>query len=76
MPYKKQKQYRLPGYGYSAMGNYFITVCTKDRIHHFGKIVKRKEDQIIELTAIGLFVQDSILSIPGTYKDVTLGERL
>ncbi|MEP6952183.1 MAG: hypothetical protein ABI863_23025 [Ginsengibacter sp.] len=53
MTYKKQKQYRLPGYDYSAMGDYFITVCTKNRIHHFGKIVKRKEGAIIELTAIG-----------------------
>ena len=76
MSYKKQKQYRLPGYDYSAMGDYFITVCTKNRIHHFGKIVKGKEDAIIELTAIGSFVHDSILSIPGTYKDVTLGETV
>ena len=29
---------RLSGYDYSQNGAYFITICTKDRIHHFGKI--------------------------------------
>ena len=76
MPYKKHKQYRLYGYDYSGMGDYFITICTKNRLHHFGKIIKKKEDTIIELTAIGSFVNDTILSIPFTYKDVTLGETV
>jgi putative transposase len=76
MPYKKHKQYRLPGYDYSAGGDYFITICTKNRLHHFGKIIITKTDAIIELTAIGSFVNDCILSIPGTYKDVTLGETI
>ena len=76
MSYKIQKQYRLTGHDYSAMRDYFITACTKNRIHYFGKIVKTKEDAIIELTAIGSFVYDSILSIPGIYKDVTLDETV
>ncbi|MBC7886578.1 MAG: transposase [Ferruginibacter sp.] len=76
MPYKKHKQYRLPGYDYSAPGDYFITICTKNRIPHFGKITKTKEDAIIELTAIGSYVNDCILSIPDTYKEVTLGETV
>ncbi len=29
---------RLPGYDYSSDGAYFVTICTKDRIHHFGEI--------------------------------------
>ena len=55
MPYKRHKQYRLPGYDYAAMGDYFITICTKNRIHHFGKITQTKEGATIELTAIGSF---------------------
>jgi putative transposase len=30
----------LKGYDYSGEGLYFITICTKDRKHYFGKIVK------------------------------------
>ncbi|MEP7106995.1 MAG: transposase [Ferruginibacter sp.] len=76
MPFKKHKQYRLPGYDYSSLGDYFITVCTKKRIHHFGKITKPNDDSIIELTAVGSFVNDCIISIPCTYEGVTLGETI
>ena len=30
---------RRPGYDYSSPGSYFITICTKDRIHYFGDVV-------------------------------------
>ncbi len=76
MRYKNHKQYRLPGYDYSSVGDYFITVCTKDRLHHFGKIFNAKEDAFIELTPIGSFVKDSMLSIPGIFKNVELGETV
>jgi len=33
---------RLPGYDYSGEGLYFITICTKDRQHSFGKISERE----------------------------------
>ena len=41
---KYQNKYRIPsnrlqGYDYGANGCYFITICTKNRIHYFGKIV-------------------------------------
>ena len=35
----KRKPTRLKGYDYSTAGAYFITVCSKDREHIFGKIV-------------------------------------
>ena len=31
---------RLKGYDYTSEGLYFITICTKDRQHYFGKISK------------------------------------
>jgi REP element-mobilizing transposase RayT len=33
---------RLKDYDYSRAGFYFITICTKDRVNYFGKIIKRK----------------------------------
>ncbi|MCG8309801.1 MAG: transposase [Cytophagales bacterium] len=33
---------RLFGYDYANEGFYFITVCTKNRVHHFGKIERNK----------------------------------
>ena len=31
---------RLNGYDYSSNGIYFITICTKEKIHYFGEIVE------------------------------------
>ena len=33
-----RKAIRLPGYDYSQAGEYFVTICTKDREHVFGSI--------------------------------------
>jgi REP element-mobilizing transposase RayT len=35
-----RRSIRLKGYDYSREGAYFVTVCTKDRDHLFGKIVE------------------------------------
>jgi len=40
---KFQNKYRIPtnrfqGYDYGAHGLYFVTICTKDKIHYFGEI--------------------------------------
>lgn len=40
---KFQNKYRIPsnrlqGFDYSSHGLYFVTICTKDRIHYFGNI--------------------------------------
>jgi hypothetical protein len=44
MPCKFNNTYRiptsrLPGYDYGADGWYFVTICTKNRLHYFGEIV-------------------------------------
>lgn len=31
---------RLPGYDYGAHGLYYVTICTKNRVHYFGNIVE------------------------------------
>jgi len=40
---------RLGGWDYSSSGTFFITICTKNREHHFGEIMDGK----IKLSKIG-----------------------
>lgn len=42
---KFQNKYRIPsarlkGYDYGSHGLYFVTICTKEKIHYFGNIVE------------------------------------
>lgn len=39
---RHRKLNRLRGYNYSQPGGYFVTICVKDRIDHFGKITGGK----------------------------------
>jgi len=39
---KERKSYRLKNWDYRSEGLYFITICTKDRAPHFGKIMNGK----------------------------------
>jgi REP element-mobilizing transposase RayT len=39
---KERKRNRKAGFDYSSQGIYFLTICCKDRIKHFGKIHNRK----------------------------------
>lgn len=76
MPYKTHKQYRLPGYDYARGGDYFITICTKNRIRYFGKIFKTKDDAFIELSPIGSFATECIELIPVIFPHASLGETI
>ena len=53
MKFKYYKQYRLPEFDYSSDNGYFITVCTQNREHYFGKI----ENAEMYFTEIGLEVE-------------------
>lgn len=70
MPYKKHKQYRLPGHDYSQAGAYFLTICTQDRQHYFGHIT----DGVVHLSAAGIIARDNILIIPDQFENVILDE--
>lgn len=42
---KFKNKYRIPSarlqnWDYASEGAYFITICTKDRVHYFGEIVE------------------------------------
>lgn len=45
---------RLRGWNYSNPGSYFVTICTKERVHWFGKI----QNQGMDLSNIGKIVDD------------------
>lgn len=68
MAFKLSKQYRLPGYDYSRVGAYFITICTKDRACYFGEIVDAK----MELSEIGRIAETFWLEIPDRFKNIKL----
>ena len=70
MPYKQHKQYRLLGYDYAREGAYFITICTKDRIHYFGQV----QDGMMHLSDIGTIAKDNLLMIAERFKNTVLDE--
>ena len=37
-----RKTLRAQRYDYTSPGAYFVTICTKDRVHYFGEIVNGK----------------------------------
>lgn len=74
MTYKTHKQHRLPGYDYSATGDYFITICTMNRINYFGEITGKGEDAIMHLSPVGEIAKEFILKIPVVFPMATLGE--
>ena len=49
---ENRKSYRASWHEYNG-GEYFVTICTNDRIHYFGEIV----DGAIQLTAIGEYLK-------------------
>ena len=46
---KNRQSYRLRGHDYSQVGEYFVTLCTKDREHLFGEIT----NGVVQLTKAG-----------------------
>jgi REP element-mobilizing transposase RayT len=71
---KYQNQYRIasirrPGWDYRRAGAYFITICTGDRIQHFGAC----RDGRMKLSTIGLIVQGCWYDIPRWNPSVALG---
>ena len=68
MKYKKHKQYRLPGYDYTGEGNYFVTICTHNRVEYFGKITNGK----MILSDAGKIVEQIWNEIPVKFANVRL----
>jgi putative transposase len=71
---------RLKGWDYGSQGLYFITICTKDRVHYFGEIIENPVDTEIQKTAflheteIGNVAHDYWLQISKYFPFVELDE--
>ncbi len=66
----KKVYFRLPNWDYREEGAYFITICTKDRLHFFGEIEGRK----MELSHIGELVKACWLETEFHFPNVHLRE--
>lgn len=60
---------RLQTWDYSLKGSYFITICTQNREHFFGKIV----NQEMQLSELGKLAQQFWIEIPIHFPFVELG---
>ena len=61
---------RLQNWDYASEGAYFITICTKDRLHNFGEIVNGK----MVLSNMGVIADLMWYEIPNHTKNIELGE--
>lgn len=77
----KRKCPRLKNYDYSSNGCYFITICTKDKKHLFGKYdvgaihespEKHAKNRCIELNCFGEIVKNTIIELPKHYNEVKI----
>ena len=79
MPDKYQDKYRIPsarlkGYDYGQNGAYFITICTKNRIHYFGEIEESRNDPFLQMSPMGIVAYDYWQKIPEHFPFVFLDE--
>jgi len=70
---KFQNKYRVPstrleGWDYSENGYYFVTICTKDKKHYFGKI----ENEEMKLSEIGKIVAEEWQKTENIRKNIEL----
>ena len=66
MPLPQRKLPRLSKYDYSQNGCYFLTICTQNKIHLFGKVV----DASVQLNQFGQIAQAELTAIPSHYSMV------
>jgi REP element-mobilizing transposase RayT len=72
---KWKGKYRIPSaradwWDYTKAGDYFITICTEDRIHFFGDCTNGK----LQISVLGAIVQGLWFEIPKHFPNVILGE--
>ena len=67
---KQRKLNRWQEYDYSMPGQYYITICTQNRICHFGEVV----DNEMVLNDLGQIVKKQWLWLPGNFAYIKLDE--
>jgi putative transposase len=66
--YKSSKQFRLPTRTYAEEGCYFVTVCTKNREHFFGKI----ENKMMIYSELGEILKNEIENLESKWSDINV----
>ncbi|MBK8339463.1 MAG: hypothetical protein IPK99_05385 [Flavobacteriales bacterium] len=67
---QKRQTIRLQGYDYANVGAYYLTICTQDRLHLFGRIA----DGVVHSSPIGELTQRCWDAIPEHMPHVDVGE--
>lgn len=70
MSLPQRKSPRLPDYDYSSAGGYFVTICTHEKQHYFGKI----QDSVMTLNTIGHTAHEHWLKTPQYFPSVQLSD--
>lgn len=77
---KYKNKYRIPSarlqnWDYGTNGAYFITICTQNREHFFGKIVETFQCKVstMKLNEIGILAEKYWLEIPTHFPFIELG---
>ncbi len=77
----KRKNLRLENYNYNGNGCYFITICTHNKAHLFGRYnvgaihespAKHKENRCIDLNLFGQIVENAIIKTPERYNEIEI----
>lgn len=63
---------RLVSWNYANEGSYFVTICTKNRKHFFGKIVQGIDGAEMQLNEIGKIVEQEWIKTVEIRKDMNL----
>ena len=74
MELPQRKNIRLKGYDYSQNGYYFVTICTQNRSHLFGKVVgaihESPEISPMKLNTNGMIVKSVIGNLSNGFSDI------
>jgi putative transposase len=84
-----RKSIRLPGYDYSTPGMYYVTICTQNREHWFGRVVCSPvnvgvdlcvdppiNNASVALSPIGKIADYYLKSIPNKFPNVRVDEHV
>ncbi len=61
---------RMPWYDYGRAGYYFVTICTQDRFHAFGRVTNAE----MHLSSEGRICEQIWLSLPERFTNVAIDE--
>jgi putative transposase len=75
MDYPVRKSTRLKGYDYSKAGAYYLTICSENKKHIFGKVIRTdKRNAVTCLTDAGEVVRQTIEYQENNNKNITINK--